>query len=276
MLMLLFVSRLKAFFNLYIPSFFILFSSASFSQVESEKVLHFITSHSPPGEYLNEKNEVVGATVDLIRLLSSRQSEHIFIELLPWARASKMAQKTANSVLFETIRTEDRENKFQWVGPLKQYQMSLYGLKDTLKQKSDKALIACELRGSVHQDKLLQIGFKEGVNLVLTTQGGDCIEMMAKGRVHLSTFSDWAVEHDKQILKHNLDLMHHQFLYTIELYLAFSLDVDPLRVERWKRALELSYLDGSMRSLYQGIYPDYQITRLEQWAQEHSPLAKEQ
>lgn len=56
------------------------------------------------------------------------------------------------------------------------------------------------------------------------------------------------------------------FLAKRQRYLAFSLDVDSKRINNWQNALEQSYLDGTMRRLYQPVYPESVIKRLEELA----------
>lgn len=236
--------------------------------------LRFLTEHSPPGEYLNDSGEVTGVTVDLIRILQKRLDEPGDISILPWGRAFKMARQEKRVVLFETVRTAERENWFKWVGPLQSYYISLYGLKHRLKNKPDikkapEQYIACSYRSSAIIPEIEKLGFRKGENLILTGKVGDCEQMVLLGRVDVTPVSELGLDDfvtkAKQI---DEELIPIAFLTERQRYLAFSLDIDPSRIGRWQNALEQCYLDGTMRKLYQSVYSESIILRLEDIAKE--------
>ena len=49
-------------------------------------------------------------------------------KMLPWNRSMRMALEGPNSGLVSTARTTERENLFQWVGPLISGQNCIYKL----------------------------------------------------------------------------------------------------------------------------------------------------
>ncbi|WP_214000992.1 transporter substrate-binding domain-containing protein [Arsukibacterium sp.] len=237
-----------------------------------QAVLRLYTEHSPPGEYLNARGKVSGATVELVELLLSRLDQPATIELLPWARAFARAQHQANSGVFETVRNAERESRFKWVGPLKMHTIGLYGRSDIFKGSNPSPLtnnkyLACEYRQSVHVNALKRLGFSEGRNLILTVNHGDCFSLLLKGRVQLVVLNEAGLaERQLQMQQAGHRLVMLQSLSQVQLYLAFSLDIDDSSIARWQQVLEQSYLDGSMRTLYQGIYSEQMISRLEQFA----------
>ena len=238
-----------------------------------QSVLRLYTEHSPPGEYLDASGNVSGATVELIELLLSRLDQPATIELLPWARALERAQRQTNSGVFETVRNQEREARFKWVGPLKMHTIGLYGRSDVFRGRHFAALagsnyIACEYRQSVHVNSLKRLGFTEGRNLILTVNHGDCFTLLLKGRVQLVVLNEAGyAEHQLKMQQAGHDLILMQPLSQVQLYLALSLDIDDSVVERWQQVLEQSYRDGSMRRLYQGVYSEQMIRTLEQFAE---------
>jgi len=237
-------------------------------------VLRLYTEHSPPGEYLDASGNVSGATVQLIKLLLSRLDQPATIELLPWARAFERAKLQSNSAVFETVRNAEREADFKWVGPLKMHAIGLYGRSDIFKGSNptlgaSNRYLACEYRQSVHVNALKRLGFTEGHNLILTVNHGDCFTLLLKGRVQLVVLNEaGAAERQLQMQQAGHQLVKLRPLSQVSLYLAFSLDIDDATIGRWQQVLEQSYLDGSMRALYQGVYPEQMISRLEQFASE--------
>lgn len=242
------------------------------TSLPEQPILRLYTEHSPPGEYLDARGEVAGATVELIRLLLQRLDQPATIELLPWARAYELTQTQQNSGLFETVRNKEREKQFKWVGPLKVYTIGLYGRSDIFQNGSislnaNSKYLACEYRDSVHVNYLKRLGFSEGRNLILTVNHGDCLNLLKRGRVHLTSMNDAsAVRYELQMQQNDHKLVMVQPLSEARLYLAFSLDFDDNSIARWQQVLEDSYLDGSMRKLYQGIYTEQMIHRLEDFA----------
>ncbi|MBV2128467.1 substrate-binding periplasmic protein [Arsukibacterium indicum] len=239
-----------------------------------QPVLRLYTEHSPPGEYIDASGNVAGATVELIKLLLSRLDQPATIELLPWARALGLARSQPNSGIFETVRNAEREPYFKWVGPLKVHTIGLYGRSDNFAGQqfytgTGNKYLACEYRESVHVNALKRLGFTEGQNLILTVNHGDCFTLLLKGRVQLVVLNEASAgERKLQMQQAGHQLVMLQPLSQVRLYLAFSLDIDDTTIGRWQRVLEQSYLDGSMRALYQGVYSEQMISRLEQFASE--------
>ena len=79
--------------------------------------LRLTTENSPPFNMM-EGDKIVGRATDLVREMAERAKLTISIDMLPWARAYNMALKDADTCVFSTTRTPEREPLFQWVAPL--------------------------------------------------------------------------------------------------------------------------------------------------------------
>jgi polar amino acid transport system substrate-binding protein len=234
--------------------------------------VQLITEHNPPAEYLDNEGNVSGVTVDLVKLLMQRLDEKGSFTIMPWSRGLLYAQSEPETILFETVKTPAREQLFQWVGPLKQYQIWLYSRSDradsllSSEQLSHKN-IACSYRNSAINEDFRRLGFRENENFILTAKVGDCASMLSLGRVDLIAVSELMIDEIiTQLAGDNIELKPIRQLSQRERYLAFSLDMSKQRVKRWQQALEQSYLDGSMRKLYQEQYSETIIERLETFA----------
>jgi len=237
----------------------------------SDPELHWYTEHDPPSQYLDQHGRLAGVSVQWIQLLQRRLHEPGPIELMPWSRALATAKAGSATVLFETVRTEDRRNEFQWVGPVQIYRIGLFGLKSVVARAANKPLpghlTACAYRTSAVIADLNRLGFVEGKNLSTTVNAGECFEMLMRHRADVMALTELGVQQLEAQVKHQQDqLLQLQFIAERERYLAFSLDVPVARIERWQHALEQSIADGSMRSIYQAAYPEAMIKRLESWA----------
>lgn len=234
--------------------------------------LRFLTEHNPPGEYLDEQGEVSGVTTSLVRILQHRLDDPGTIELMPWGRALSIARSEDNIVLFETVRTTERDPWFKWVGPLKHYQMTLYGLKHRVGETPSlaalpKSYTACNYRNSATINDIKALGFTEGKNLILTSKSGDCLDMLLLGRADLMAVSELSVpEFSASAAEAGSQLVKVKYLSERKRYLAFSRNVSDERIARWQAALEQSYSDGTMRQLYQPVYSEQIIRRLEDFA----------
>ncbi|MGP9800732.1 substrate-binding periplasmic protein [Rheinheimera sp. NSM] len=231
-----------------------------------------LTEHNPPGEYLNAQGEVAGVTAELIRILQQRLNEPGTMQLMPWGRALNIARSAENTALFETVRTAEREPWFKWVGPLKHYQISLYGLKERIGDAPElnalpRHYTACNYRNSATVDELKRLGFSEGENLILTSRSGDCLEMLLLGRADLTVVSEPSLpSFTANVERSGSQLVLVKYLTERKRYLAFSRDIADQRIARWQQALEQSYRDGTMRKLYQPVYAEAIIQRLEDFA----------
>ncbi|GGW59627.1 substrate-binding periplasmic protein [Alishewanella tabrizica] len=227
----------------------------------------FLTEHSLPGIYLDETGNAVGPTVQLVQALVARMDQQAVYYLLPWARAFLRAQQTPRSVLFETVRTPEREALFQWVGPVKHYNMHLYGplsLQGVNLSTLSDTTIACGYRGASYIPALQAMGFKEGANLVLVTRAGDCIGMLKRGRADVTPLNLY--RHGEVYSEAALNLVPLHAISEVTLYLAFSLDFTSEEIAHWQHNLETLYQDGTLRHIYQTVFSEEEIRKLEQFA----------
>ena len=242
------------------------------SAAEPEAPLRLLTEHSPPGQYLDDNGQLSGVSVELLKLIQQRLAEPATMELMPWGRALSIARSDNNTGLFETVRTAERESWFKWVGPLLHYKISLYGIKqhlgnDAAETELPGKLIACSYRNTVTAEDIKRFGFTEHRNLVLTRRTGECLDLLILGRIHLMSITEYNLaNYAAQVQAAGLELVPVRYLTERKRYLAFSPDVADKRVARWQKALEQSYRDGTMRSLYQPVYADVIIQRLEEFA----------
>ena len=238
----------------------------------AQQPLHLLTEHNPPGEYLNAQGEIAGVTAELIRVLQQRLDEPGTMQLMPWGRALNIARTAENTALFETVRTPEREPWFNWVGPIMLYNISLYGLKHRIgDDPEDRVLpgkfVACNYVNSITAQNLAELGFKDGKNLLLTSKSGDCLDMLLFERIDLIAVTEYALpEFRKRVADAGYELVELKVLTKRKRYLAFSKDVPDERIAKWQAALQQSYLDGTMRKLYQPVYSEALISRLEQFA----------
>lgn len=89
--------------------------------------LELTTEESPPFNMVLD-GKITGIATDKVVEMMRRAKMPYKITVFPWARAYQMALGTAQTCVFSTTRTAERESKFKWVGPLAFNSWILYGM----------------------------------------------------------------------------------------------------------------------------------------------------
>lgn len=77
------------------------------------------TEDAPPYNYTTDGGQtIVGSATEAVHELFRRANIRYQIVMYPWVRAIKMAESYKDTCVYSTTRTEERETKFQWVGPV--------------------------------------------------------------------------------------------------------------------------------------------------------------
>jgi polar amino acid transport system substrate-binding protein len=83
-------------------------------------VFRVYTEQNPPFNY-HEKSGVGGESTKLLKELFAKSGDTIendTIHLVPWTRAYRDVIHQERSMLYSTVRTQEREHLFAWVGPI--------------------------------------------------------------------------------------------------------------------------------------------------------------
>lgn len=137
---------------------------ALFSVANAADLIGFTEEFAPFNYTQNGKDQ--GLANQIIDKIIARSGLTITRKTYPWLRAVEGNQATANSLLFTTVRTPDRETKYLWVGPYDLCEVWLIKLK---KRKDVRATTLDEAkqyrvgapRGSAGHSILLSKGFPE-------------------------------------------------------------------------------------------------------------------
>lgn len=223
--------------------------------------LHLLTEEAPPTSFSRD-GELQGLAVDVVRALIERTGDAGKIELLPWTRGYHLAQNQPNTAVFSTVRTPEREHKFQWVGPLLIGTTSFYSLKsrnlrfDNLQQAAESGPLAVPKQWYTFET-LSARGFK---NLYGVASSKNMVTMLKHGRVQLIATEDLTLKDElasgglqpEQVQAH-LPFMRSAY------YIAFSLQTDTALVERWRRALDDMHKDGSFAQIFRRWLPHAEL-----------------
>ena len=90
------------------------------------------TEDAPPTNFsLDGGKTITGSATDIVRELFKRAAIEYTIAMYPWERAINMAENEKNTCVYSTTRTEAREKKFQWVGPVAPNDWVMFALADS-------------------------------------------------------------------------------------------------------------------------------------------------
>lgn len=157
----------------------VLFMLVSTSTViQAAERLYIFTEHYPPynasvsGEgFAHNEDEITGICTDMVKAALTRVDYDVVMKMRVWSYAYNWIQGRDNHGLFCTARTDERENLFQWVGPLAPIKWTLFAAPDSdlaLDSLEDaKGLRIAGYRGDVMSEYLVDQGF----NLVMNASG---------------------------------------------------------------------------------------------------------
>lgn len=126
--------------------------------------LTLVTEDYPPFSMQKAgSSDVVGIATDLLRGAMKKAEIDYTVSLFPWKRAYESALKDADTCVYSTTRTEEREPLFKWIGPLIHNDWVLFGRTDSPKLASlddAKAYRVGGYQGSANTLYLESQGFK--------------------------------------------------------------------------------------------------------------------
>jgi len=214
----------------------------------SAHALTLLTEISPPSTCMRD-GTLTGVGVEIVRELQRRVGDSSPIEVLPWARAYAMALAMPDVAIFSTTRTPEREEQFQWVGPILTSEWVLAGIPG--RSPAVASLDDARRAGSIGTYKddarerfLLGEGFSNldsapDPNTSLRKLLAGRIDLMATTSLGLKVIANSAGPDDPPVRK--------VFAFNkVDLYVAFSRNTDSSAVLAWRKALESMKADGTL------------------------------
>lgn len=226
---------------------FVLLLIAGIVAIHSQE-LTILTEDSGLANRVDEKGNLVGYATEVVREILRRQGQADTIKVYPWARAYLMLEQLPDVVLFSTTMTEERRDKFKWVGPLIVIDWALYkqrGLELTVVNLEDarKAKGIAVIKGDAKEKYLLDRGF---TNVVPLTNVLSCLRMVQAGRTDLWMTTNRGIT--AAALQAGVDPALFEKALTVResyLYIAFSRDTSDEIVKQWRTTFENMQHDGT-------------------------------
>ena len=210
--------------------------------------LMILTENLPPLNFIKD-DVLMGPAVDIVKEIQRRVGSHEQIRVYPWARAYKMALEDANIVIFGMARTEVRNDKFHWVGPIAEKRDILAanknsGLKINSLEDAKKVDHIGTLRDDAKEIYLQGHGF---TNLVSTHDDQNNVKKLLLGRIDL-----WATKiPGLKTICHLAGVDCHEIVEVFdlrksEIYIAISKKTPEITVQSWIDSFNDMLEDGTI------------------------------
>ena len=152
--------------------------------------LSVVTEHAHSLQYESKlSGKIEGPAAELVEKVIHTAGIDFSTQVLPWARAYKIAEQNKNTLIYSIVRTADRESKFHWLGIISKPQYYLFSLKSNHFRKSVnvnsfKNYRVATILDSASYLALQSEGFKY---LVPLTQAEQVFAMLKRKRVDFIT-----------------------------------------------------------------------------------------
>lgn len=230
----------------------ILFLSNAASAGPLDKLTYF-TEEYPPYN-MTQDGDKTGISIELISAIfkaADTNKSLADVKVVPWSRGYQKTLSQPNTVVFATTRTEQRENKFKWVGPIADTSLAIIGPKDAL--EPDKLTDLNNYRiATIRDDVAEQLLLEGGIStdaIHSTAKIGPIIRLLEKGRVDY-----WAYERNvaSYVLKKKNLGDQYESKHTLsrsKLYFAFNPDTDPDVIDAFETAFEKVEASGKHQEI---------------------------
>jgi len=213
--------------------------------------LTILTENMPPLNYV-DNNVLVGPSVETVREIQRRVGSHEPIQVYPWARAYKISLEQENVVLFGMTHTEERHDKFKWIGPLATKRDILVarkgsGIKIDSLEDAKKVKSIGTLRDDTRERLLKSLGF---ANLEPVSDEQLNAKKLVLGRIDLWTYKIPGLRTVCELAGvdyNEVEEVYH--LREITLDIAFSKKTSDSIVQKWRNAFDEMLADGTIMQI---------------------------
>jgi len=230
----------------------IIFLLFTFVVESKENELKVVTENWPP--FIVKGKEVSGIVTKNIKEILALTDIKYSINLYPWARSLHLATTKPNVLIYSIYRTKQREAKFNWLCPIyKSTAIHAYKLASNKininSLESIRTGVVGVMRGDHGYSFFVQEGFKEGVNLDLSSNEEINLKKLILGRVDVVIQAKESLNYRlESIGVKNLDMVSGLAIghgESVEHCMAVSLGTKPEILEKlregfkkWQKDLE--------------------------------------
>ncbi|MBC3874303.1 substrate-binding periplasmic protein [Undibacterium flavidum] len=219
------------------------------------QTLQVYTQAWPPYSYYIE-GKLTGYSTELLQAVLQEAALDANYTLISWNRAYQHASTEANTLLYTTTRTPDRENLFEWIGPIGIRKLWLFKLKERtdiqIKDKEDlKKYKVSIVRDTSSLKLVMERGFfpREQIDEAPTTASN--VKKLFFKRVDLILATNGGANYELSQLPYPKDAMEPVYLLNDEFlfYFAINKKTEPVIIEKIRHAFEKVRASGLIETL---------------------------
>lgn len=217
---------------------------------------HIFTENYPPynvsktgKNFAHKREDIGGICPEMVEALMANTPYKYEMKMRDWSFAYRWVKEHKNHALFCTARTDEREDQFQWVGPLASIRWTLFAAPDSdiqLNSLEDaKGLKIAGYKGDVMTDYLLSKGY----DVTTTVTDEQNPRRLVLGQVDL-----WVTDGlvGPMVAKENGDITGLRPVLVFRetpMYLAVSNKTDPAVVAKLQAGLDKARKDGTIDAI---------------------------
>lgn len=211
-------------------------------------IIQVYTEQYPPLTYRNNTGDITGFGTDVVIEIMKRNQSYYPITLSLWSNAYELALHNPNFCLFTMDRTSQRENIFQWVGPIGSNITYFYvraGSGITIKSVEEaRALGSVGTVSSWFSDQYLRgLGF---TNLVSGSDPALMTGKLMNGEIDAFVCTNITFPSILRSLNYQYNQVQPTYpLMSSDFYIAFSKSTPSGTVLKWQQALDAARQDGT-------------------------------
>lgn len=215
------------------------------------------TEKNPPQNYLLDNGTLTGSSVEMVK--SMMQVIHINdpVTVTSWSVAYDLVQWIPNSMLFSTLRNDNRENKFKWVGPVckKNYCFFVQAASPLVLNAVEDAKtlgVVGVPEGWASVNELEALGFS---NLQTWPTPEAVFEKLIDGTADAVVLNDISIDYLAAETGHDPGLVRNELVLSYgETYLAFNPETNNEYIEQWQQAYNTIKSNGTLVDIWNGWY----------------------
>ncbi|SCK14556.1 ABC transporter substrate-binding protein [Vogesella sp. LIG4] len=234
------------------------FASLLLALSANASTVQLLTHEEEPNNFTKD-GAIVGLYPEVAREIQSRLGQSLPITMLPWPRAFAKLQSEPATCILDMGRTPERENKFQWIGPITTGRFGFYAkrsnslrIHNLAEAKAvDRVLVP---NGWYTYELLKKLGFN---NLEPTLTPETMVAMLLHDRGKLMFAAAFTLP--KLLAKTQARLDDVEMVMLVnqsQSYIVCSQDTPPEFVNAWQHMLVTMKRDGTFRALFQKWRPD--------------------
>ncbi len=216
-------------------------------------IIQVYTEQYPPLTFRNNKGDITGFGTDVVLEIMKRNQSYFPIRLSLWSNAYELALLNPNFCLFTMDRTAQRENLFQWLGPIGSNITYFYvrtGSGITIKSIDEaRTLGSVGTVSSWFSDQYLRgLGF---TNLVSASDPEIMTGKLMNGEIDAFVCSNITFPSILRSMNFQTNQVEATYpLMTSDFYIAFSKNTPTSTVQKWQQALDAAKQDGTYDAIY--------------------------